>query len=144
MEQLVTFPEGQGSEQAQLCCWKPQWHWKGSSWELILLSNVVLSVFWCSTESAPREHRVEFIRLQDHPELGPGESLGQRVRSERLQSEYFHGAFMISQVRSGEFLQNQSQACVREHIFLQLPPAEFCSCLPWKLPKGCSWLLNCR
>lgn len=121
MEQLVSFPQGQGSGQAQLCCWKPPWHCKGSSWEWILLSNVVLSGFWCSTESAPREHRVEFIRLQDHPELGPGQSLGQRVRSERLQSEYSHGAFMISQVRSGAFLQNQSHACVCEHIFPAAP-----------------------
>lgn len=97
---------GTGLRQAQLCWEKPCWHWKGSSWELVLLSNGVLCVFWCSTESAPREHRVEFIRLQDHPELGPGESLGQRVRSEGLQSEYFHGTCMISQVKSGAFLQN--------------------------------------
>lgn len=41
MEQLVSFPQGQGSGQAQLCCWKPPWHCKGSSWEWIL------SVTWC-------------------------------------------------------------------------------------------------
>lgn len=32
---------------------------------------------------------MEFVRLQDHTELGPSKSTGQRVRSERLQSEYF-------------------------------------------------------
>lgn len=140
MKQLVSFPEGQGRGQAQLCCWQPQRHWRGPSWELTPLRKVVLSVFWCSTQSAPREHRVEFIRLQDHPELGPGESLGQRVRSEGLQSEYFYGSCMMSQVRSGPFLQSQSRACGCGHIF----PAGVHSCLPWKLPQGCSWLLNCR
>lgn len=93
----------------------------GLGMEWILLSNVVLSGFWCSTEPAPREHRVELVRLQDHPELGPGESLGQRVRSERLQSEYFHGASMNSQLRAGAFLQKQSMPCVCEHIFPAAP-----------------------
>lgn len=50
--------------------------------------NNVRNVCPCSTESGAHQSDVEHVQLQDHPELGAGQSPGERVRGHRLQSEH--------------------------------------------------------
>lgn len=50
--------------------------------------NNVRNVCPCSTESGAHQSDVEHVQLKDHPELGAGQSPGERVRGHRLQSEH--------------------------------------------------------